>query len=160
MNLCRIIPAVICLCIPSYVQSQISTGVIQGVVRDSTGGVLPETLITARHIEVGTSRTCRTSTEGFFTAALLPAGTYEITAQRTSFADIRIIGIEVNVGQTRSIEVIMKPSAIAEFIEIQDKAPITNPSQYEISSVIDQSEIEALPLNGRRSHTRNMSAGN
>jgi hypothetical protein len=78
--------------------------VIQGIVRDSTGGVLPETLITARNIAVGTSRTCITSMEGFFTAIQLPVGMYEITAQRMKFADVMITGITVNVGQTRSIE--------------------------------------------------------
>lgn len=150
MKLHRIIAAVVCLGIPLSAQSQISTGVIQGIVRDSTGGVLPETLITARNIAVGTSRTCITSMEGFFTAIQLPVGMYEITAQRMKFADVRITGITVNVGQIRSIEVVMKPSSISEFIEVQDKAPVTNPSQYEISSVIDQSEIAAFPLNGRR----------
>ncbi len=146
----RIIVVIVLLCSPLAAQSQISTGVIQGIVRDSTGGVLPETLITARNIEIGMTRTCATSVEGFFTAAQLPVGTYEITAQRLKFADIRITGITVTVGQTRSIEVTMKPSSLSEYIEVQSKASITNPSQFEISSVIDQSEIGAFPLNGRR----------
>lgn len=150
MKLCRIIAVIIWFCFPHLSQSQISSGEIQGVVRDVTGGVLPETLIMARHIEMGITRTCHTSAEGFFTIPQLPVGRYEITVQRASFAEMRITGIIVNIGQIRSIEVTMRPASISEFIEVQDKTLITDPSQHEISSVIDQSEVGALPLNGRR----------
>ena len=53
MKLCRIIAAIFWFCSPIFAQSQISSGVIQGVVRDVTGGVLPETLIMARHLGIG-----------------------------------------------------------------------------------------------------------
>lgn len=150
MKLCRVIAAILWCVFPIYGQSQISTGVIQGVVRDSTGGVLPAATVSVKHLETGISRICRTSAEGLFTATLLPVGIYELLVKRNSFSQIRISGIPIAVGQTRSIEVIMKPASISEFIEVQDKATVTNPSQFEISSVIDQSEIGSLPLNGRR----------
>lgn len=127
MKLCRIIAAIIWFCSPILAQSQISSGVIQGVVRDVTGGVLPETLIMARHLGIGITRTCRASAEGFFTVAQLPVGTYEITAHRTSLADVRITGITVNNGQTRSLEVTMRPASISETIEVQARASVTNP---------------------------------
>ncbi|MBN1566359.1 MAG: carboxypeptidase regulatory-like domain-containing protein, partial [Acidobacteria bacterium] len=150
MKLCRIIAVIIWFCFPHFSHSQISSGEIQGVVRDVTGGVLPETLIMARHVEMGITRTCPTSAEGFFTITQLPVGRYEITARRTSFTDVRITGIIVNIGQVRSIEVTMQPASISEFIKVQDKSLLTDPSQHEISSVIDQSEVGALPQNGRR----------
>ena len=104
MKLYSIIAAVVWFCFPPSVKSQINTGVIQGVVRDVTGGVLPETLIIARHLGIGITRTCRVSAKGFFTFVLLPVGTYEITAHRARFADVRITDITVNIGQTRSLE--------------------------------------------------------
>lgn len=150
MKLCRITATILWFAFPILGQSQISTGVIQGVVRDSTGGVLQDTTVSVRHLETGISRICRTSAEGLFTATLLPVGIYELSVERKSFSQTRISGIPIAIGQTRSIEVIMKPASISEFIEVQDKAPVTNPSQFEISSVIAQSEIGSLPLNGRR----------
>ena len=42
MKLCRVMAAICWFAFPILGQSQISTGVIQGVVRDSTGGVLPD----------------------------------------------------------------------------------------------------------------------
>jgi hypothetical protein len=128
MKLCRIIAAIFWFCPPIFAQSQISSGEIQGVVRDVTGGVLPETLIMARHLGIGITRTCRASAEGYFTVVLLPIGTYEITAHRTNFTKVRISNITVNIGQTRSLEVTMWPASISETIEVQARAFITNPS--------------------------------
>jgi hypothetical protein len=136
MKLCRIIAAIFWFCSPIFAQSQISSGVIQGVVRDVTGGVLPETLIMARHLGIGITRTCRASAEGIFTVAQLPVGTYEITAHRTSLADVRITGITVNNGQTRSLEVTMRPASISETIEVQAGASVTNP----LSGILRQQE--------------------
>ncbi|MBN1570730.1 MAG: carboxypeptidase regulatory-like domain-containing protein [Acidobacteria bacterium] len=127
MKPCRIIAAIIWFCSPICAQSKINTGIIQGVVRDVTGGVLPETLIMAKHLGIGITRTCRASAEGFFTVALLPVGTYEITAHRTSLADVRITDITVHNGQTRSLDVTMRPASISEIIEVQAGASVTNP---------------------------------
>jgi hypothetical protein len=127
MKLCRIFAAIIWFCSPIFAQSQINTGVIQGVVRDVTGGVLPDTLIMAKHLGIGITRTCRASAEGFFTVAQLPAGTYEISAHRTSLAGMRITGITVNNGQTRSLDVTMRPASISETIEVRAGASVSNP---------------------------------
>jgi hypothetical protein len=127
MKLCRIIAAIIWFCSPIFAQSQISSGEIQGVVRDVTGSVLPQTLIMARHLEIGITRTSRASAEGYFAVVLLPVGTYEITAHRTNFTDVRITIITVNIGQIRSLEVTMRPASISETIEVQVGASVRNP---------------------------------
>ena len=53
-----------------------------------------------------------------------------------SLADVRITGITVNNGQTRSLEVTMRPASISETIEVQAGAPVTNP----LSGILRQQE--------------------
>jgi hypothetical protein len=87
------------------------TGVIHGAIRDPTGVALPGVTITLRHLGIGISRTYHTSAAGLFTAVLLPAGAYELSAQLMNFATVRTTGITVTVGQVRSVKVVMRPSA-------------------------------------------------
>jgi hypothetical protein len=150
MRPCRLLMVVLCLSMPLCAQSQISTGMIEGVVRDSTGAVLPGVTVTLRNLGIGISRTYRTSNEGLFTAPLLLVGPYEILAQLPSFSTVKMSGITVNVGQDRYVELVMKPSAISTTVEVQDKASGTNSFQFETSTVIENSQISQLPLNGRR----------
>src|SRR3989442_359118 len=62
-------------------QSQITRGVIQGVVVDETGGVIPGARVTLLHTETGFRRELTTDEEGRFTALLMPLGPYKITVE-------------------------------------------------------------------------------
>lgn len=145
-----LIVTVLFIAIPAFPQSQMTTGMIQGVARDSTGGALPGVTITLRHLGVGISRTYHTTNTGLFTAALLPVGSYELAAQLPKFANIRMRGITVTVGEARYIELVMTPSTISTTIEVRDNAAATNPLQFENSTIIDNAQVTSLPLNGRR----------
>jgi hypothetical protein len=56
-----LIVTVLFIAIPAFPQSQMTTGMIQGVARDSTGGALPGVTISLRHLGIGISRTYRTT---------------------------------------------------------------------------------------------------
>ena len=56
-----------------------ATAAISGVVRDSTGAVVPETAVTVRQIETGLTRTAETGVNGGYTVPALPVGPYELT---------------------------------------------------------------------------------
>ncbi len=150
MSPCRLIAAILLLAMPLGAQSQMTTGVIEGVVRDETGAVLPGVTIRLTHLGIGISRIYRTSAEGAFTAALLPVGTYELSARLMGFATVRVPAITVTVGQTRFVQVLMKLSAVETTIEVEDKPSVAKLLQFETSTLIDNSQASSLPLNGRR----------
>ncbi len=60
--------------------AQTVTGTMQGTVRDPNEAVIPGANITVRNTETGQERTLTTNDEGFFIAAYLPLGRYEVTA--------------------------------------------------------------------------------
>ena len=59
-------------------QSQITTGVIQGVITDESGGVLPGAKITLVQSATGFRRELISDDGGRFTALLMPLGAYRI----------------------------------------------------------------------------------
>ena len=148
MSPCRLIAAILLLAMPLGAQSQMTTGVIEGVVRDETGAALPGGTIRLTHLGIGISRVYRTSAEGAFTAALLPVGTYELSARLMGFATVRVPAITVTVGQTRVVQVLMKLSAVETTIEVEDKPSVAKLLQFETSTLVDNSQATSLPLNG------------
>ena len=56
MRPCRLIAAILWLAVPLGAQSQMTTGVIEGVVRDETGAALPGVTIRLAHLGIGISR--------------------------------------------------------------------------------------------------------
>jgi hypothetical protein len=67
-----------CLSVPVRAQSEMTSGIIEGVVRDATREALPGVTVTLTHLGIGISRSYRTSLEGRFTGVLLPVGNYAL----------------------------------------------------------------------------------
>jgi hypothetical protein len=145
-----LILTILWLSVPVEAQSQMTTGEIDGVVRDTTGGALPGVSITLTHLGIGISRSYRTSNEGRFTGALLPVGNYELSAQLMGFATVTIGDITVTVGKTRFVEVVMKPSVGSTTVKVVDKPSLARAFQFETSTLFDNTQVHSLPLNGRR----------
>src|ERR1044071_4932626 len=62
----------------SWALSQLPTATILGVVKDSTGAVVPEVTLSALNLENGQSRTAISAGDGSFRFAALPVGNYEV----------------------------------------------------------------------------------
>src|SRR5262245_41191997 len=82
-----------------------------------------------------------TSPEGYFTLPLLPVGTYELSARFRGFAAVKKTGITVAVGQTRSVDIMLKPSAVETSIEVEDEGALLDSVQFETSTHVDSREI-------------------
>ena len=68
-------------------QSQITTGVIEGVVVDASGAVLPGVDVEIRNVDTNLTRTLATDREGRFVALQLPPGRYTVTLQAVRVRD-------------------------------------------------------------------------
>src|SRR5713101_953248 len=64
------------------VLAQTSTATILGVVRDTSGALIPGVSITVKHTESGLTRTVISSERGGYNAPLLPVGADEITTTK------------------------------------------------------------------------------
>lgn len=83
---------------------QTNMGEIGGVVRDSSGGVLPGAAITARHSASGTVVERVTDGRGRFYLAALRIGQWDITATLSGFAPQTQKGIVLEIGRTVGLE--------------------------------------------------------
>src|SRR5437867_7007248 len=67
-----------------FAQTSAATATILGVVKDTTGALIPEASITVKHTETGLTRTAISSETGDYNVPLLPVAAYEITAAMPS----------------------------------------------------------------------------
>jgi hypothetical protein len=120
---------------------------VNGIVTDSTGGVLPGVTITALHQATGNTFVAVTDERG---AYRLPVriGAYRITAELPGFATVART-IELLVGQEASLNLQMAPSALQESVTVTGEAPLVNTASSSLGSAVDSRQMEALPVNGR-----------
>src|SRR5262249_59188026 len=103
-------------------QSQITTGVIDGIVVDSSGGVLPGVDVEVRNIDTNLSRQLVTDRDGRFVALQVPAGRYTVTLQLAGFAKLVQENVLVTVGQTVRLAPTLRGSRLSETVTVTSSA--------------------------------------
>src|SRR5258708_28044615 len=67
-------------------ESQTPTATLSGVVRDSTGAVVPQVKITLKNSAKGTARVSTTGGDGSYTFSNIEPGTYGLPAEHDGFS--------------------------------------------------------------------------
>jgi hypothetical protein len=132
-----------------FAQSQATTGVIEGTVSDATGGALPGVTVSLRNTATNFEQTQVTDGDGRFRGVLLPLGPYEVKATLSGFSPQLVKGVELNVGQTRTIDIRMSQAAVSEEIVVTAEAPLIETARTEGATRLDDEAMSDLPNNGR-----------
>src|SRR6266571_3274829 len=85
-----------------------ATATILGVVKDTSGALVPGVSITIKHTETGQTRNAISSESGDYNVPLLPVGAYEITTAMPGFKQQVRSGINLVVGQQAVINLTLE----------------------------------------------------
>src|SRR2546425_13087533 len=133
----------------SLIFGQGGTATILGVVRETSGALIPGVRITVKHVDSGLTRTVVSSEQGSYLAPLLPVGPYEVTALIPGFKQQVRSGINLVVGQEAVVDLTLEVGANAEQITVSEEAPLVNTTTSSTSGLISEQQVKELPLNGR-----------
>lgn len=97
----------------------------------------------------GLTRETRSDAEGYFALTSIPPGDVDVIVSAQGFAERRIVGLRLEVGQAAEVEVPLRISAIQEELTVAGGAGSVDVLGSTVGSVISAREIESLPLNGR-----------
>ncbi|MBC7901191.1 MAG: TonB-dependent receptor [Saprospiraceae bacterium] len=141
--------AVLFLSIGIFAQSQTTTTQIQGTVLDPNGAVVAGADVTVKNTQTGFERTVSTNSDGFFSAPLLPLGTYRVTVKAQGFGETNLENIETNLGQTLSLKVELKLGGTVETVDVSAEPESVDIARTELSTQINERSVENLPINRR-----------
>ncbi len=131
-------------------QSQATTGLIQGTVYDQAGAVVPGASVTVTNTATGFTRTVTSNSDGFFTAPLLPLGTYTLRATAQGFADFSVDNLKVTIGQTQSLRIELSAAGANVTVDVTEATgPPVEVAETELSTQINERSVENLPINRR-----------
>src|SRR5947208_10251166 len=132
-----------------FSQTQITTGTIQAVVKDESGGVLPGASVTIRNVETNFQRSLATGPDGRFVAPQLPPGKYSATVSQPGFATLVQENLTLTVGQAISLTLTLKISTVQQTITVTG-SPVLDSTKTESSSTLNERTVESTPVLGRK----------
>jgi hypothetical protein len=132
--------------IPASAQS---TGTILGVVKDTSGAVVPGATVSITNLETGLSRTVPSGADGAFRAPALPVGRYNLRIEKTGFRTEVQRGLILEVQQELVVNASLEVGAVAQELVVSGEAPLVNTTSSALGSMVNEQRMSDLPLNGR-----------
>lgn len=126
-----------------------SSGALQGTIMDATQSPIPKAAVTIKEQRTGEERAVVSDSAGNYFAPALAAGTYRVEAKAPGMAVTAITGVVVPVGTTVRQDINLKVASTSEVVEIVGGAPVVESATVSVGSVVNQTTVQEIPLNGR-----------
>ncbi len=124
---------------------------VSGSVRDASGAAVPGATVVLTNESKGIRRAMESNEAGVFNApSLPPASGYTLTVNRQGFATWEVKNFVLAVGQTQSFSVSLSVASTTTTVDITGAAPLVSEMNVGVAQVVGQSQIDNLPINGRR----------
>lgn len=133
------------------VHGQTDTARIVGTVSDASGAVIPGAVVTVKNEKTGQNRKVSTNENGQYIATPLLPSQYALTAEAPGMANAEFKGITLQVGQERTLNVTLSPSAVSTEVNVSGgELAVVDVSSARMGANVSQREVAELPMNGRQ----------
>ena len=147
---CTSLLSILVLLLMSLVaQAQTVTATLEGRVSDTTGAVVAKATVKAVNNSTGYTRSATTSETGDYQMLLLPVGSYTVSAEQKGFKTYSR-QVTLQVGAHAAADFSLAVGEVEQRVEVQATSEAVEPTRTMVSSVVNEKQIESLPVNGRQ----------
>jgi hypothetical protein len=132
------------LLVPAWGQEV--TASIVGTVSDPSGAPINGAEVTATSVERGNSYNTKTNESGAYNITRLPVGSYKVEIAAQGFQKSIYPPFTLVLNQTARLDAQMKVGQVTETVEVTGAAPILQTETTEVSTIIDSTSTDKLPL--------------
>src|SRR2546430_4407867 len=129
--------------------AQTTNATVSGQVTDPSGGVVPGVTVVLTNLNTSVPYTTKTNNDGIYRFAAVQPGVYRANVMKDGFASIVKGGIELHVQDQVSLNFALRVGSVSEVMTVEAGASMLNTTDASVSTVVDQSYIKNMPLNGR-----------
>jgi hypothetical protein len=122
---------------------------LQGVVTDTQKAVLPGVTVTITNVDTGVVRTVVTDSTGWYRAAALMPGAYQMSLELTGFVTVKRGGMTLTTGQEPRIDITLQVASVAETVEVVAATPLVDVTKNTIGTTVTRKDLDSIPLVSR-----------
>jgi hypothetical protein len=122
---------------------------VYGRVVDQSGAVIADAEVEIRNTQTGQFSTVKTNRDGLYTIPSLQPGHYLINVRKPGFKSVTVTEVELNIQDNVVRNFALQVGSVSETVTITADQNNINTTDGTVSTVIDQSYVANMPLNGR-----------
>jgi hypothetical protein len=129
----------------SFAQS-VSSGAIEGTVKDESGSVLPGVTVTIASPQLQVGKLAQASdSAGTYRFVDLPAGTYQLKAELAGFSTSVRDDLRLTVGFTARVDLTLKLGAVEEAVTVSGQSPVVDVTSTAASVAFTKEVLDSIP---------------
>jgi hypothetical protein len=130
--------------------AQLDQGALTGVVKDSTGAVVPHASVTLTNTDTNFALKTQCNDSGIYVFDPIKIGHYSISATAPGFKTTNLSGLQVHVNQRLEADFSLQVGGHNESVEVSaSSTPLLQTQSASVSQVMTQQQINDIPLNQR-----------
>src|SRR5262249_48025213 len=133
--------------------AQSTNASLSGRVTDPSRALIVGAQITAICTNSNANIETRTNGSGQYHLANLKPGSYRLEVEKAGFSKLVKPDVILHVQDDLEINFEMKVGSVSEALTVEGGAPLLNTESAAVSTVVDRTFVENLPLNGRSFQT-------
>src|SRR2546428_5825751 len=138
------------LLLPAIVWAQAETGNIVGIVRDTSGAVIPGVSVEAASPAlIEKARTTVSDEQGRYRIGDLRPGLYTVTFTLPGFSALRREGIELTTGFTATVNAELKVGALEDTVTVTEQVSLVDTQNTQQQVSIPRITLDSLPTSRR-----------
>jgi len=138
---------------PAALRAQSTNASLTGRITDSTKAAIADAKIAAVSTATNVRYEISSNASGEYYLPNLPPSAYQLEIEKTGFKKLIKPGVMLHVQDALEINFEMTVGSVSETITVESGAPLVNTESATVSTVIDRTFVEGLPLNGRSFQT-------
>src|SRR3954454_12265448 len=130
---------------PTCSRAQLLQGTLTGNIVDSSQAALPSATVAAENQGTRLTRETATNSDGEYTLATLPPGTYTVTVRANGFTLHTQTGVQVNANEVTRINVTMTVGQVNESVTVSAQATALQADRADVRTDLTSRALSDLP---------------
>src|SRR5260221_7882437 len=133
----------------SLVLGQTGTTSLRGTITDARGASVPDATVTLSNKDFNLNLTTKSDRDGAYQFLEVKPATYLLTISAAGFATVKQNGLVLLISTPRTVDLKLEVATVATTVEVVSSAQTINTSDATLGSAFNQTQISALPFEGR-----------
>lgn len=129
--------------------AQLTVGHVTGVVKDSSGAIVPGAAVTLTNDGTGISAKVTSTADGVYTFAEVNPGSYSLRVTAPGFQSAETHGIQVHIQESVTQDYSLSVGNVSEQVTVDTSVPLLQAESASVGQVVDTRQINDLPLVSR-----------